>query len=54
MSGKLIVIDGIGACGKDTQVEMLEKYLAEKMINFLVTREHTRDTPTGVLIEKIN
>ncbi len=53
MSGKLIVIDGIGACGKDTQVEMLEKYLAEKKINFLVTREHTRDTPTGVLIEKI-
>jgi len=51
--GKFIVIDGIGACGKDTQVEFLEKYLSENNLDFLVTREHTRDTPTGVLIEKI-
>jgi len=51
--GKFIVIDGIGACGKDTQVELLEKYLKDKGIEILTTREHTRDTPTGVLIEKI-
>jgi dTMP kinase len=51
--GKFIVIDGIGACGKDTQVELLEKYLKDKEIETLVTREHTRDTPTGILIEKI-
>lgn len=53
MKGKFIVIEGIGACGKDTQVELLENFLKEKEINFLVTREHTRDTPTGILIEKI-
>ena len=51
--GKFVVIDGIGASGKDTQVELLEKYLGENKIDFLITREHTRDTPTGVLIEKI-
>ena len=51
--GKFIVIDGIGASGKDTQVELLGKYLDENKIDFLVTREHTRDTPTGILIEKI-
>lgn len=51
--GKFIVMDGIGACGKDTQVELIEKYLKEKGINVLATREHTRDTPTGILIEKI-
>ena len=53
MKGKLIVIDGIGACGKDTQVELLEKYLKNKKIDVLVTREHTRDTPPGILIERI-
>lgn len=53
MKGKFVVIDGIGACGKDTQVELLEKYLSENNVDFLITREHTRDTPTGVLIEKI-
>jgi dTMP kinase len=51
--GKFIVIEGIGASGKDTQVELLEKYLKEKGIDLLVTREHTRDTPPGILIEKI-
>jgi dTMP kinase len=53
MKGKFVVIDGIGACGKDTQVEMLEKYLRDKEIEVLATREHTRDTPTGILLEKI-
>lgn len=51
--GKFIVIDGIGASGKDTQVELLEKYLKDEGKNVLATREHTRDTPTGILIEKI-
>jgi len=51
--GKFIVFEGIGASGKDTQVELLEKYLKDKEIDVLVTREHTRNTPTGILIEKI-
>ncbi len=51
--GKFVVIEGIGASGKDTQVELLEKYLKDNGIDVLVTREHTRDTPPGVLIEKI-
>lgn len=53
MTGKFVVIDGIGACGKDTQVELLEQYLKDKGEDFLVTREHTRDTSLGILIEKI-
>lgn len=51
--GKFVVIDGIGASGKDTQVELLEDYLSNKKLDFLITREHTRNTPTGVLIERI-
>jgi len=51
--GKFIVIEGIGASGKDTQVELLEKYLRNSGIEVLVTREHTRNTPVGILIEKI-
>jgi dTMP kinase len=51
--GKFIVIEGIGASGKDTQVELLEKYLKDNGVDVLVTREHTRNTPPGILIEKI-
>lgn len=51
--GKFIVIEGIGASGKDSQVKMLEQYLKLKNINVLATREHTRDMSTGILIEKI-
>jgi dTMP kinase len=51
--GKFIVFEGIGASGKDTQVELLEKYLKDNGVDVLVTREHTRDTPPGILIEKI-
>lgn len=51
--GKFIVIDGIGASGKDTQVGLLENYLKENGKDVFVTREHTRDTPPGILIEKI-
>jgi len=51
--GKFIVIEGIGGCGKDTQVKMLADYLGEKGNRVLITREHTRDTPPGILIERI-
>lgn len=51
--GKFIVFEGIGASGKDTQVEMLEKKLKNDGVDVLVTREHTRDTPPGILIERI-
>jgi len=51
--GKFIVIDGIGSSGKDTQVELLENYLKKTGKDVFVTREHTRDTPPGILIEKI-
>jgi dTMP kinase len=51
--GIFIVFEGIGASGKDTQVEMFEKKMRDDGIDVLVTREHTRDTPTGVLIERI-
>jgi dTMP kinase len=53
MRGKFIVFEGIGASGKDTQMELFEQYLKEKKVKALITREHTRDTPTGILIEKI-
>lgn len=51
--GKFIVIEGIGASGKDSQIKLLAQYLKTKKINSLITREHTRDTPAGILIEKI-
>jgi dTMP kinase len=51
--GKLIVIEGVGGCGKDTQVDLTAKYLEFLGVNLLVTREHTRDTPPGALIERI-
>jgi dTMP kinase len=51
--GRFVVFEGIGASGKDTQVELLKKKLVNDGVDVLVTREHTRDTPTGILIEKI-
>lgn len=50
--GKLIVFEGVGGCGKGTQVEMLRQALTERGKKVLVTCEHTRDTPIGRLIEE--
>ena len=50
--GKLIVFEGVGGCGKGTQVELLRQALTEKGKKVLVTCEHTRDTPIGRLIEE--
>jgi len=51
--GKFIVIEGIGGCGKDTQVDLISEHFRKLKLDFVVTREHTRDTPPGVLIERI-
>lgn len=51
--GKFIVFEGIGGCGKGTQAEKLRQKLTEKGYGVLLTCEHTRDTPTGQLIEEI-
>lgn len=51
--GKLIVFEGIGGCGKGTQIKMMEGWLRASGKSVLVTCEHTRDTPIGQLIERI-
>ena len=51
--GKFIVIEGIGGSGKDTQARMLTKYLKSNGEKVLLTREHTRNTSPGRLIEAI-
>jgi dTMP kinase len=51
--GKFVVIEGIGGSGKDTQARMLAKYLKDIGKNVLLTREHTRNTSPGRLIEAI-
>ena len=51
--GKFIVFEGIGGCGKTIQTIALVKILKENGLEVAVTREHTRDTPTGQLIEEI-
>ena len=51
--GFLIVFEGIGASGKDTQAKMAYEYLLQRGVDVLSTREHTRDTPPGELIEEI-
>jgi len=50
--GKFIVFEGIGGCGKGTQIEKIEEWLVKNGKKVLVTREHTRDTPIGQLIER--
>jgi len=51
--GKLLVMEGIGGSGKDTQAELLKNYLVSRGVEVVETREHTRDTPPGKLIERI-
>lgn len=51
--GKFIVFEGIGGCGKGTQIKMVEKWLVSSGKKVLVTCEHTRDTSVGQLIERI-
>jgi dTMP kinase len=51
--GKFIVFEGIGGCGKGTQIKLTEEWLQNQGKTVLVTCEHTRDTSPGILIEKI-
>lgn len=50
--GKFIVFEGIGGCGKGSQVKNLSEYLENLGKNVIVSCEHTRDTSPGILIEK--
>jgi dTMP kinase len=51
--GKFIVFEGIGGCGKGTQLENLNNYLTNLNKKVIVGCEHTRDTPLGILVEDI-
>lgn len=51
--GKFIVFEGIGGCGKTTQFMKLVDNLKTRGVDVATTREHTRDTPIGSLIERI-
>ena len=44
---------GLGGCGKTIQTIALVKILKENGLEVAVTREHTRDTQIGGLIERI-
>ncbi len=50
--GNFITLDGIGGCGKDTQSFLLVEFFRSLGMRVLLTREHTRDTPLGALIER--
>lgn len=52
--GKFVVFEGIGGCGKGTQISLVAEWLrGEEGKRVMVTREHTRHTPPGALIERI-
>lgn len=49
--GKLIVFEGVGGCGKGTQIDLLSRELLRRGKTVFTTCEHTRDTSIGQLIE---
>ena len=50
MSGKIIVIEGTDASGKETQSKLLEKRLKEENINCIRFEFPMYDTPTGKIV----
>ncbi len=50
MSGKIIVIEGIDGCGKETQARLLEKRLKENNIACIRMSFPMYNTPTGKII----
>lgn len=49
--GELIVFEGVGGCGKGTQLKLLAKVLTLRGKTVFTTCEHTRDSSIGRLIE---
>ena len=47
----MIVFEGVGGCGKGTQLKLLAKVLTLRGKTVFTTCEHTRDTSIGRLIE---
>lgn len=52
-SGKLIAFEGIAGSGKTTQSRLLCDFLARCGVDVLITREHTRNRPVGMTIERV-
>lgn len=51
--GKFIVYEGIGGCGKGTHLKLTQEYFELMGKTIYTTQEHTRNTPLGILIERI-
>ncbi len=52
LKGKFISIEGVDGCGKTTQIKLLEKYLLQKGIETVLTRE-PGGTPGAEEIRKV-